>query len=300
MAYRLSTLLGLKLQDDDEFASIVPTANNFETVDAAIAADRTRLSAIETPSVTAATTLTTIASGDTHGTILGKVKKLITDFLAHVGAGGTAHAAASTSTAGFMSAADKEKLNGIDTGANKYTHPTATAKSSGLYKITVDGTGHVSAATAVQKSDITGLGIPGSSTSYSNATQSAAGLMSAADKTKLDGIEHISNINQTTYRGWVDQHEARATKAIRVGDVIIGYGEFNGELAAGSSSVHFGWKPIDGWTPAFAIPYAMDESITVSNLGTGSGLVSADLTNNGTTTKNGSDVKFVVLLVKDN
>ena len=45
-----------------------------------------------------------------------------------------------------------------------YTHPSYTAKSSGLYKITVDSTGHVSATTAVTKADITGLGIPGSDT----------------------------------------------------------------------------------------------------------------------------------------
>jgi len=44
------------------------------------------------------------------------------------------------------------------------SHPTYTSKSSGLYKITVDGTGHVSAATAVAKADITALGIPGSDT----------------------------------------------------------------------------------------------------------------------------------------
>lgn len=37
--------------------------------------------------------------------------------IAHVGAGGTAHAAATTSVAGFMSSADKTKLNGIATGA---------------------------------------------------------------------------------------------------------------------------------------------------------------------------------------
>jgi len=35
----------------------------------------------------------------------------------HVGAGGTAHAVATTSVAGFMSAADKTKLNGIEAGA---------------------------------------------------------------------------------------------------------------------------------------------------------------------------------------
>lgn len=65
---------------------------------------------------------------------------------------------------GLMTAADKSKLDGIAAGANKYTHPTYTSKSSGLYKITVDGTGHVSGTTAVAKSDITALGIPGSDT----------------------------------------------------------------------------------------------------------------------------------------
>ena len=70
-----------------------------------------------------------------------------------------------------------------------YTHPTYTARESGLYKITVDGTGHVSGATSVTKSDITGLGIPAQDTTYSAATQSAAGLMSAADKKTLDDLD---------------------------------------------------------------------------------------------------------------
>ena len=38
-------------------------------------------------------------------------------------AGGALHAAASTSVAGFMSAADKTKLDGVATGANNYVHP---------------------------------------------------------------------------------------------------------------------------------------------------------------------------------
>ena len=67
---------------------------------------------------------------------------------------------ATQSTNGLMSAADKTKLDGVTAGANKYTHPSYTARASGLYKVTVDSTGHVSAATAVTKSDITALGIP--------------------------------------------------------------------------------------------------------------------------------------------
>lgn len=122
---------------------------------------------------------------------------------------------------------EKTKLAGIAAGANNYTHPSHTAKTSGLYKITVDGLGHVSAATAVAKSDITALGIPAQDTTYTHpttagnkhipsggssgqilrwsadgtavwgadnnttygvATSSSNGLMSSADKTKLDGM----------------------------------------------------------------------------------------------------------------
>lgn len=93
----------------------------------------------------------------------------------------------------------------------KYTHPTYTAKSSGLYKITVDGTGHVSATTAVTKSDITALGIPGqdTNTTYSTGTSSTPGLAklytgtgSATDGTMTqkaitDGLNSKSGIGHT-------------------------------------------------------------------------------------------------------
>ena len=134
---------------------------------------------------------------------------------------------ATSNSAGAMSKEDKAKLDGLTSGDNSYTHPSYTAKTSGLYNITVDGLGHVSAAKAVAKSDITALGIPaqdttyvhpttagnkhipsgGSSgqilrwsadgtavwgaennTTYSVATSSSNGLMSSADKMKLDGM----------------------------------------------------------------------------------------------------------------
>lgn len=84
--------------------------------------------------------------------------------------------------------AEKTKLAGIAEGANKYVHPSYTAKTSGLYKVTVDATGHVSAVAAVTKGDITALGIPGQDTTYPEATTAKAGLISAADKSKLDGM----------------------------------------------------------------------------------------------------------------
>ncbi|GBR77243.1 hypothetical protein NO2_1657, partial [Candidatus Termititenax persephonae] len=87
-------------------------------------------------------------------------------------------AAASGTADGLMSAADKAKLSGIAENANNYTHPTATEYGSGLYKVTVNGLGHVTAATAATKADITALGIPGSDTTYAHptATEYGSGL----------------------------------------------------------------------------------------------------------------------------
>ena len=91
----------------------------------------------------------------------------------------TTYENATTSTDGLMSSEDKTKLDGIATGANKYVHPSYTSKASGLYKVTVDSTGHVSATSAVAKSDITALGIPESDTNtwtaFKGATSSAVG-----------------------------------------------------------------------------------------------------------------------------
>lgn len=84
--------------------------------------------------------------------------------------------------------AEKTKLAGIAAGANKYVHPSHTAATSGLYKITVDALGHVIAVTKVTKEDITGLGIPGTNTTYGLASTTANGLMSKEDYAKLNGM----------------------------------------------------------------------------------------------------------------
>lgn len=78
-----------------------------------------------------------------------------------------------------------------DRGKTAYDHASdssklTTATESGLYKVASTNKGHIASLTAVEKSDITALGIPAQDTTYSNATTSAAGLMSASDKTKLD------------------------------------------------------------------------------------------------------------------
>lgn len=71
--------------------------------------------------------------------------------------------------------AEKTKLAGIEAGANNYTLPTATANALGGIKVGANLA--IDSSTGVLSGD------------YSAATTSAAGLMSATDKSKLDGIE---------------------------------------------------------------------------------------------------------------
>ena len=81
-------------------------------------------------------------------------------------------ALATQTTDGLMSSEDKTKLDGIEAGANNYVHPDDT------------NTRHVTdaeKATWNAKADKT------------VATISASGLMAAADKVKLDGIEDNAN-----------------------------------------------------------------------------------------------------------
>lgn len=58
---------------------------------------------------------------------------------------------------------------------NNYVHPAGSApsKASGFYKFSTDSTSHVASVTAVAKSDITALGIPGQDTTYTFANGSA-------------------------------------------------------------------------------------------------------------------------------
>lgn len=160
----------------------------------------------------------------------------------------TTYGAASTTSAGLMSAADKKKLDGIATGANKYVHPSYTAHDNGLYKITVDATGHVSAVTAVAKGDITALGIPSTNTTYNDATQSTHGLMSTADKKKLDAFGKANTYALKSditamyrYKGSVASYDNLPTSGQIIGDVYdVGNGmnyAWNGEKWDGLGQV---------------------------------------------------------------
>ena len=66
---------------------------------------------------------------------------------------------ATTENNGLMSSADKAKLDGIEAGANNYTHPEYEAKQAGLYRISVDNTGHVATADKMTSEELTAEGV---------------------------------------------------------------------------------------------------------------------------------------------
>ena len=82
----------------------------------------------------------------------------------HVGSGGTAHASATSSMSGFMSAADKAKLDGIGAGANNYTHPTS------------DGNLHVPATGTTSNGKVLKAGATAGSFSWEALTPGDVGL----------------------------------------------------------------------------------------------------------------------------
>lgn len=133
-----------------------------------------------------------------------------------------------------------------------YTHPGYTARASGLYKVTVDATGHVSAVAAVTKADITALGIPAqdTNTTYGLSTQSANGLMSSADKKKLDRI-------------------GSKTTATTVASLDVNYETILVTLSANASlSANLTGANYDGWeTHVFVLASGADRTVTIPTTG---------------------------------
>lgn len=87
----------------------------------------------------------------------------------------------------------KDKLDTIEPDANHYEHPVHTSYDSGLYKVAVDGSGHVSGATLVEKDDIVALGIPAQDTTY------ATEISDLSDR--IDGVEGSINTTNETLNG---------------------------------------------------------------------------------------------------
>ena len=81
-----------------------------------------------------------------------------------------------------------------DYGNAAYTHASAkgSAYTSGLYKITTNSEGHVTNAVAVEKSDITALGIPSTNTTYTfDGTYNASTNKAATVSTVTNAINAL-------------------------------------------------------------------------------------------------------------
>lgn len=145
--------------------------------------------------------------------------------------------------------------NGFITLENvEQIHPTFPSKTnSGLYKVAVDTRGHIYEMPKVTKADITALGIPGQDTVYihptsagnkhipsggssgqylkwsssgtatwatlPSASTSAAGLLSASDKAKLDGI--LAGANVKVVAGGLGITSMSSEFPLKIGDWSI-------------------------------------------------------------------------------
>ena len=98
-----------------------------------------------------------------------------------------------------------------DRGKTAYDHSQdsgriTAAVSSGLYKFSATAEGHISGTTAVQKSDITALGIPAQDTTYGVVSKTANGLApqlpnetTTTKYLRQDGSWQVPPDNNTTY-----------------------------------------------------------------------------------------------------
>ena len=159
---------------------------------------------------------------------------------------------ATTTLAGLMSAADKVKLNGIETGANKYVHPTnnpgshpfATELTSGLQvlsQLVVNNTGHVTGVSGrnLTAADIASVMINDAINNGTNTTWSSskiyAELQNAINQAQTGALIYQGNYNPATNTpditgdddvktGWTYVVEATGTFAgqeVEAGDMII-------------------------------------------------------------------------------
>lgn len=93
------------------------------------------------------------------------------------------HDDATTGAAGFMSATDKIKLNGVEAGANNYTHPTG------------DGNQHVPATGTVNNGKVLKAGATAGSAAWASLAKADVGLGSVDNTT--DAGKPVSTAQQT-------------------------------------------------------------------------------------------------------
>lgn len=168
------------------------------------------------------------------------------------------------------------KVSGVSSKADSaYTHAVTnkgSAFKSGLYKITTNSEGHVTSATAVTKSDITGLGIPGSDTNtwtpMKGATSSANGTAGIVPAPSSDGYNTKYLRSDGT---WVVPPDTKYSAATATTDGLMSASDkakLNG-IAAGATSTTYTLTQdsTDGHVLKFTPSTGTATTITIPDLG---------------------------------
>ena len=169
----------------------------------------------------------------------------------------TTYVDATTATHGLMSAADKAKMDGIAKGAevnqNAFSYvkvgtDTVTAGSK-TSTMTIAAGDNVTVKADTATNTVT---VSAHDTTYENASTTAAGLMSAADKAKLDGVKAGANV------------------------VTVAQG-----LAASDANVVVGTVTVDGTATKLYAPKNThyDSKTVVANAATGTADAAANIAN---------------------
>lgn len=110
--------------------------------------------------------------------------------------------------------------------AKAHADKHGSAYASGLYKITTNDAGHVTGATAVAKSDITALGIPGADTHYTSNL--IVGTSSSA-------VANSATVNGTTFLNLVENGSVRNSHQIKGAGATTVSTDANGVITISST-----------------------------------------------------------------
>lgn len=101
---------------------------------------------------------------------------------------------------------EKTKLAGIAANANNYSLPTSSSSTLGGIKVGY-ATSNKNYAVQLDSSNNAYVNVPWQNTTYNVATTSTNGLMSSADKTKLDNISGMKILTQAEYDALTTKEE---------------------------------------------------------------------------------------------
>jgi hypothetical protein len=114
--------------------------------------------------------------------------------------------------------------------AKAHADAHGSAYSSGLYKITTNYAGHVTNATAVAKSDITGLGIPSADTHYTAKLVTSVG--------NSFPTPNVQTTNEATFLNLIEDGKVRSSHQIKGAGATVVEADANGVITITSTDTN--------------------------------------------------------------